>query len=564
MKSNNYIDERLIDTLIFKQACRERLFGGDSLNPRTERINKKIVKLKESHSSDNSVDYKALCPEFNSTPKSQSSTAQYAIAISPSVNGFIDKRVESDKKKKKKKHNKQRKHQIEQIQMVLSDNLLEVDCKSSNIMAELMKASNCMIISNHELYLYKSDKGCFEQTSRRDIARDLRSLLDEESKLKISSRQYLESYEQLLISEELECADGFFANKPYVNCLNGVVDVLNGKLLEHSHKYKFKHCINANYVPGEGKCTQFLNYLDHITQGDDELKKLLRVSIGYLCSHYNNAKKALLLYAIPHTGKSVLCSLIERIIGSDYTCHIDLAFLHRQEYAASLSSTLLNVAPDLKNEALKDVGFFKSLISHDDTISARKLYDNPKDIRCETKMLFSSNHLLTFDASLGQNDIEAVFNRLIFIPFQNQPITDLEDNKHLSDDLYEERDLIFTWAIKGLKDYIENNETFPKAKLSEDLKRLNMSRYCPEKTFFEECIKVSEGCYESSAAIKDAFSKYCLEHGVTQKTDLVGFLELHQRIPKAKKRIDNDGKQIGTGNPIYVYEGIRLKKKYRQ
>ena len=563
MNSNNQIDQRWLDVVIFKQTCRERMFG-DSMNPRTEEVKKKIATIKESHSSDKSVEYKTLRLEPNSTSKFQSPTPQNVFVMSPTTNSFIEQKAKKDKKKKKKKQNKQRKQQVEQVQMILADNLLEVDCKSSNIMAELMKASSNIVLFNQELYVYQSENGCFKKTSRRDLAGDLRSLLDYEDQMKVSTRQYQESYEQLLISRELECKEGFFANKPYVNCLNGVVDVISGKLLEHSPTYKFKHCINANYVPEEGKCKRFLAYLDYITQGDEELKRLLRVSIGYICSHYNNAKKAILIFGIPHTGKSVLCSLLERIIGAEHTCHIDLAFLHRQEYAASLSSKLLNVAPDLKNEALKDVGFFKSLVSHDDTISARILYDNPKDIKCEAKMLFSSNHLLNFDATLEQNDIEAVFNRLIYIPYQNKPILDSDDNKHLSDDLYEERDLIFTWAMKGLKDYIENNETFPKAQLSEDIKRLNMSRYCPEKTFFEECIKLSEGCYESSAAIKDAFGKYCLENGVTIKADIVGFIESHQRIPKSRRRIDADGKQIGTGNPIYVYEGIRLKKKYRE
>lgn len=562
MKNSNLIDERWLKTAISKQTCREQMFGGP-LNPRTSEIKKKIATIKASQSSDKSVEYKALNLEAGSALKTQSPTPEAVFVIPPTTNSFIEKKVDKDKKKKNKKRDKQRKQQVEQFQTILSDNLLEVDCKSSNLMAELMKASSYMVLFNQELYVYQSDNGCFKKTSRRDLAGDLRSLLDYEDQMKVTTRQYQESYEQLLISKELECKDGFFANMPYVNCLNGVVDVLNGKLLEYSPTYKFKHFINANYIPGEGKCKRFLEYLDYITQGDDELKRLLRVCIGYICSHYNNAKKAILIFGIPHTGKSVLCSLLERIVGAEYTCHIDLAFLHRQEYAASLSSKLLNVAPDLKNEALKDVGFFKSLVSHDDTISARILYDNPKDIKCETKMLFSSNHLLNFDATLEQNDIEAVFNRLIYIPYQNKPILDSDDNKHLSDDLYEERDLIFTWAIKGLKDYIENNETFPKAKLSEDLKRLNMSRYCPEKTFFEECIEVSEGCFESSAAIKEAFSKYCLENGVTRKADIAAFLESHQRIPKTKKRIDDDGKQIGTGNAIHVYVGIRLKKKYR-
>jgi hypothetical protein len=117
--------------------------------------------------------------------------------------------------------------------------------------------------------------------------------------------------------------------------------------------------------------------------------------------------------------------------------------------------------------------------------------------------------------------------------------------------------------MKGLKDYVENNETFPEAKASNDIKRMNMARYCPEKIFFEECIKEAEGKYESSSAIKDAFVSFCMDNDVHQKADIANFLDEHQRVPKTKKRIDADGNQISTGNPIYVYEGIRLKKQYR-
>jgi hypothetical protein len=169
-----------------------------------------------------------------------------------------------------------------------------------------------------------------------------------------------------------------------------------------------------------------MHYVEYITAGIKELKKLLRVIMGYIFSSYNNAKLAFLLYGIPHTGKSVLASLLSKIVGEQYVTNVDLSMLHRQEYAASLSNALLNVAPDLKNTELKDVGFFKSLVSHDDTIMARSLYSNPTKIRCEAKMLFSSNHLISFSPDVGIYDIEAVFNRLLYFPFQNTPIKDEE------------------------------------------------------------------------------------------------------------------------------------------
>jgi putative DNA primase/helicase len=341
-----------------------------------------------------------------------------------------------------------------------------------------------------------------------------------------------------------------------------VVDVKARRLLDHSPDYLFKHCINARFIPGS-KCEKFLGYVETITAGDEELKLLLRVTLGYLFSHYNNAKVAFLIYGIPHTGKSVLCNVISRIIGEEHIANIDFGMLHKQEYAASLSGKLLNVAPDLRNEPIKEVGFFKSLVSHDDVISSRSLYENPRKIKCETKMLFSTNHLLSFHADIGIYDIEAVFNRLIYFPFQNTPITAQEDNKHLSDEIYAERDAIFTWAMGGLKYYVENNETFPECKLSEEIKARNIAQYCPEKIFVCQCLKRVDGRYESSSEIKKAFDQFCLEIGSKMKGNIADYLEEHEHLPKIKKRINADGLTTSEGNPIYVYEGIRLKKKYR-
>lgn len=306
-----------------------------------------------------------------------------------------------------------------------------------------------------------------------------------------------------------------------------------------------------------------MEYVDHITAGDKELKHLLRVMIAYLASHYNNGKAALLLYGIPHTGKSVLCNLIGRIIGEEYLSYVDLSMLQRQEYVASLSGKLLNIAPDLKNEALKDVGFFKSLVSHDDKIAARSLYSNPTTIKCETKMLFSTNHLLLFDSSLGLYDIEAVVNRLIYFPFQNKPISSSQENKHLSDLLYEEKDAIFTWAMDGLRDYVKNNEQFPKAKLSEEMKALNMAKYCPEKMFFQTCLKSADGKYESVTAIKEAYDQFCQKAEVKHKGNIVSFLKEHEKIEELKTRINEDGFKASSGGSIWVFEGIRLRNRYR-
>ena len=463
--------------------------------------------------------------------------------------------VEKKIKKKEKKNKKKSREMLASI----SNNLIDATEKTGNLMAEYIKNYGDIALIDDTLYKYDENLGCFRACGYNEIAKEMRSALDYGDQLKISSRDYKECVSQLYISEDLVNQDRFFENGPYVNCLNGVVDVTSGELLKHSPRYFFKHCIHANYMPG-AECKKFLDYVDYITDGNRDLRKLLRAILGYIFSHYNNAKMAVLLYGIPHTGKSVICKVIEQIIGAPYVAHVDLSFLHKQEYVASLSNKILNVAPDLKNESLKDVGFFKSLVSHDDTISARALYSNPKDIKCECKMLFSSNHLLTFDSSLDMLDIEAVFNRLVYFPFQNRPIKSSQENKHLSDDLCKERDAIFTWAMKGLQDYVESGEQFPKATLSEDIKRKNVAQYCPEKSFFEKHIKEKEGVFESVSAIKAAYEDFCLQHSVKRRGSITTFIEEHEGVQKIKKRIDENGGPSSSGNPIYVYKNIRLRK----
>ena len=467
-----------------------------------------------------------------------------------------------EKGKKDKKKAKKRKKKSEKMFASLNHNLFEKTPRNANLLSETYKLKRHVIIYNHVLYVYDEVYGCYQPKNFSEVASDIKNYLDEDLQLRISNREYQEAYEQLMISKDIVCENGFFENGPYVNCLNGVVDVNAGELKAHCPDFRFKHCVRAEYDP-YAKCSRFLKYVEYITGGDKELKKLLRVIMGYIFSHYNNAKRAILIYGIPHTGKSVLCNLISRIIGEDYVTHIDIAMLYRQEYAAAIANSMLNVVPDLKNEPLKDVGFFKSLVSKDDVITARALYANPSKIKCETKMLFSSNHLISFASDVDLFDMEAVFNRLLYFPFQNAPIRDSENNKHLSEELFEERNGIFTWAMGGLGYYVDHNENFPPCALSDEMKDRNIAKFCPEKMFFTEAIERAEGRFESSTAIKAAFEKFCVDIGVEVKGNIQTYLEEHEQISKVKKRVTSDGYISNVGNPIYVYKDIRLKEKYR-
>jgi len=465
-------------------------------------------------------------------------------------------------KKKEKKRKKNLKKNKKEFNETLSIFLEDKGVVEGALMAKLMKNAECLCVQEKELKLYDDKTGIFISCNEDDFSVRLNSILDDELKLKIKSKEYAETYNQIMKSEELIYDKGYFENKPFVNCLNGVIDVLTGELLPHEPKYHFKHCINARYIPGS-KPTKYLKFLNNFFGGDKELIHLWQVAQGYITSHYNNAKIAFLLIGKSHTGKSVLHVVIENIIGKGNTAHVDLSFLYKQEYAASIKGKLLNIAPDLKNVPLKDVGFFKSLVSHDDTISTRALYKNPGDMRGDIKMFYTTNHPITFNSSVDENDIQAVFNRLLYLPVQCKPIDETIENKHMSEELFEERDAIFTWGIEGLKKYVESGERFPKSKLSEQAKCENMAKYCTEKVFFDKYIKEVEGQYESVTAIKEAYARFCSKNKSPRMHSITDYIEDRLNIEKIKKRIDNEGYSKKDGIPIYVYPNIRIKEKYR-
>lgn len=554
-------DRDFLTSRIIRQECRTELSHNDDWESAAE-------KAKKNH--------KKALSNFNAQLQERSSF-DFFLSVKPSPENHSESSLDSDecssyaflsesssKKKKKKdsKKAKKKKKKSKKMYSALDDNIIGKAPRNANILSEVYMNTQDVITQNGALFVYDEEDGCYHRKSANEVASDLKEQLPEDVHLKLSSKDYKEAFDQLAISKELSDEDGFLENQPYVNCLNGVVDVRTGELLKHSPDFRFKHRINSRYLPGED-CPAFMEYVDCITGGDSELKKLLQVILGYLFSHYNNAKTAFLIYGIPHTGKSVLCNAITRIVGEEYTEHIDLNMLSKPEYAASLSSKIINIASDLRNEPLKEVGFFKSLVSHNDTLTARALYANPQKIKCETKMVFSTNHLITFSSDVGPYDIEAVFNRLLYFPFQNPPIRKDDENKHLSDDIYAERDAIFTWAMKGLKYYVNHNETFPECKLSEEIKARNMAQFCSEKFFFNEAIKFVEGKFESSSAIKEAYEAFCVDNDIPTKGNIANYIKEHEGIQKVKKRIDDEGSLISEGNPIYVYEGIRLKNKYR-
>ncbi len=81
------------------------------------------------------------------------------------------------------------------------------------------------------------------------------------------------------------------------------------------------------------------------------------------------------------------------------------------------------------------------------------------------------------------------FERLIIVPF-TKSIPEGQRNLNIAEELFEERDYILTWAIKGLKRLVENNFVFSLTKESKAVLLLYKSRYCPEQVFLKNILNL--------------------------------------------------------------------------
>ena len=94
------------------------------------------------------------------------------------------------------------------------------------------------------------------------------------------------------------------------------------------------------------------------------------------------------------------------------------------------------------------------------------------------------------------------------------------------------------------------------------VKAMNMAHYCPEQVFWKMCVKKDEEAYVSTKKVKEAFERFCADREVKGKYNIGDYIKNIEKIPTERKRIDDEGNLVSIGNPVAVYKGLRIRKKY--
>lgn len=299
---------------------------------------------------------------------------------------------------------------------------------------------------------------------------------------------------------EIDC------NAFIINVRNGLYNVLDGSVRQHTPAYFGTVQISATYAP-EAKCPAFLRFLHSIL--DEAEIRLMQEIFGYLLIPVNKAQKSFVFVGAPNAGKSTLLSVAQEILlGSENVSNIPWQSLGDRFNKAELFGKLANIFADLPSKNIDDNGMFKALTG-EDYITAERKNKDPFSFRPYARLLFSCNEI---PKNYGDRS-DGFYRRLIIIRF-DRSVPQEQRDPNLREKLAVERDGILTWALEGLRRLIDNFYVFSETEKT----RAELTRYRVESnsvlSFVEECCELAPDAETVREEMFAKYKEYCHNAGL--------------------------------------------------
>lgn len=334
----------------------------------------------------------------------------------------------------------------------------------------------------------------------------------------------------------------------YINFKNCLFNLDKWEFEAHSPEIKTICQIPVNYDP-KAECPQIEKFLREVTSSEEDIA-FLEEWAGYCLTTDVSYQKALMLYGIPGTGKSVFATLLETFIGSENASSESLQKIEEDKYrAAKLYGKRVNICSDIPSTKMHKTEVFKKLVSGLDTIDAENKYQDPFKFKNKAKLTFSANKIPE-----GPKD-PAFYERFCLIEFGHKFRGTARDDKKLIQKLTTDAELsgFLNVALKGLKRLYENDR-FSYNKTFEETEREYILNSNPVAFFMEECTVVSDQDIES-IILYLSYVDWSKKNNITH----VSNIEFSRRLKKLgytnhRENVNKDGSKKVT-----LWDNLRLK-----
>ncbi|TYS18049.1 DNA primase [Rossellomorea vietnamensis] len=369
--------------------------------------------------------------------------------------------------------------------------------------------NRCYVRSTKDgrLFLYNR-KGVYEELTEVELGKIIRTLMHEGLWSSWSSKSEAEVVKTLL--RESETVDEMNTMRNFINLKNGMLSLDRFELLPHHPSYLSTVQLPIDY-DSEATAPSFMQFLKEITLDNDELIRVHQEIMGYLLSAETKAEKAFFFYGGGSNGKSVLSSIITKLVGKENMSSIPLAEFSQQFGLEGLINKTVNIAAEneMGGKALKTENF-KAIVSGD-TITINIKYRSAISYKPHCKLVFVVNALPdSMDVTNG------FFRKLLIVPFRKK-FEDGEKDTELINKLLIELPGILNWAIEGLRRLRTNNYQFSKCRVIDEYQRAYHTEQNPVTEFFLEHIALKEGKRTRQSEFHEKYLQWLNMQGIDDK-----------------------------------------------
>ena len=353
------------------------------------------------------------------------------------------------------------------------------------------------------------DKGVYRQYNDDMLKGMIKQYITDYDETLLKMSDVNEVFNQLITDRVFHEYENINADESIINFENCILDVMTLETRPHSPDILSTIQIPCVWTGKPEPTPQFDKFVVEFTGNDAPIINLLLECQGASLSNLKcwRMKKALFVVGPGDTGKSVLKSLNERLLGRGLFVSIDLKELEARFGTANLYNKRMAGASDMSFLAILELKVFKKATGGDSLFAEYKGMDGFEFVY-NGFLWFCMNRLPKF----GGDDGEWVYDRIMQVDCKNVMPLGKQD-KLLLDKLYAERNGIIYKAVMALRNVIGNGYVFSEPESVKLARKIYRSENNTPLAFWAECIterpdgKIIDGC--TTSKVYEVYKAWC-------------------------------------------------------
>jgi P4 family phage/plasmid primase-like protien len=329
----------------------------------------------------------------------------------------------------------------------------------------------------------------------------------------------------------------------YLAFSNGLLHVPSMNFCDHTPKYFSLSRLPYPWLPDDQRKPEKFEQFIEMQLGPDYVNFIYEMFADCLMS-FTRLRNYYLIYGIGKGGKSTLTETLEKLIGIENRCAVEL-----QDFASdfgledAIGKKLILVSEATAPVRVAGVVDKIKRISGNDAVSIKQKYKKPLTVRLNAKIVVISNRFLSLEDQSG-----ALYDRLIPIPFMKR-VNNPDINFPMS--LVPELPAICRLALESYQRLQERSALILPEASTTKLDELRETG-TPVATFLQEKYKLDLKGFVATAELFADWETYCVDNSLDSGT-MTQFID---SLKAAAPHLQSKQKRLGNNKRSRGFFGI--------